>query len=251
MIKFLRMGLVLALPMILAMASKDLRAEHDATTQSQETLEENIHHYLLSHPEVIIEVLDILRAEREVGAAERANQTLADQHEAIFNDPTSPVGGNPDGDVTIVEFFDYFCGYCKRVIPVLVQAMDDDPGIRLVYKEFPILGPESVVAARIALAAHRQAPEKYQGFHVAMMTSRPRLNEANALSLAGKFGFDIERLKADMKSPDIERILADNNALAEKLGIQGTPGFVIGDQIIPGAVDLQTLLELIAEARQS
>ncbi|MFP6729084.1 MAG: DsbA family protein, partial [Alphaproteobacteria bacterium] len=87
--------------------------------------------------------------------------------------------------------------------------------------------------------------------HVAMMTSRPRLNEANALSLAGKFGFDIERLKADMKSPDIERILADNNALAEKLGIQGTPGFVIGDQIIPGAVDLQTLLELIAEARQS
>jgi protein-disulfide isomerase len=251
MLKIFRVGLVLALPVILAIASTDLRAEHDAATPAQEALEENIRDYLLSHPSIIIEVLDILRAERDVSAAQRVSETLAEQQEAIFYDPSSPVGGNPHGDVTIVEFFDYFCGYCKRVMPDLIQAMDDDPGIRFVYKEYPILGPDSVVASRIALAAHRQAPEKYADLHGAMMSSRPRMNEANALSLAGEFGYDVERLRADMNSPEIERILAHNNALAEQLGINGTPGFVIGDQVIHGAIDMETLLDLIAEARQS
>ena len=249
--RIFRLGLVLAVPLFLAFGAAGLRAEHDAATPAQEILEETIHNYLLNHPEVIFEVLDLLRAEREISEAEQAQQTITAQQEAIFNDPTSPVGGNPDGDVTIVEFFDYFCGYCKRVMPDLIQAMEDDGGIRFVYKEFPILGPDSIVAARVALAAHRQAPEKYPELHVAMMSSRVRMNEANALRLAGEFGFDVERLRGDMDSPEIDRILGHNNALAEQLGIRGTPGFVIGNQVIGGAIDLETLLELIAEARQS
>ena len=249
--RLFRFALVLAIPLFLIFSATGLRAEHDAATPAQEILEESIRNYLLSHPEVIIEVLDILRAEREVSEAEQAEQAVAAQQEAIFNDPTSPVGGNPDGDVTIVEFFDYFCGYCKRVMPDLIQAMGEDPGIRFVYKEFPILGPDSVVVARIALAAHRQSPGKYPALHIAMMSSRARLNEANALGIARDYGFDVDRLKADMESPEIDKILAQNNALAEKLGIRGTPGFVIGDQIIPGAIDIKTLRQLIAEARQS
>ena len=241
----------LVLSVMISFGSSGLRAEHDAATPSQGILEETIHNYLLSHPDVIIEVLDILRAQREVSEAEASRETLAAQQEAIFNDPSSPVGGNPDGDVTIVEFFDYFCGYCKRVMPDLIQAMGEDPGIRFVYKEFPILGPDSVVVARIALAAHRQSPGKYPALHIAMMSSRARLNEANALGIARDYGFDVDRLKADMESPEIDKILAQNNALAEKLGIRGTPGFVIGDQIIPGAIDIKTLRQLIAEARQS
>ncbi len=249
--RFFRLGLALAVSLMLIIGASGLRAEHDAASPAQGILEETIHKYLLAHPDVIIEVLDILRAEQAASEAEKSRETLAAQPAAIFNDPNSPVGGNPEGDVTIVEFFDYFCGYCKRVMPDLLAAMDDDTGIRFVYKEFPILGPDSVVAARIALAAHRQSPEKYPDLHVAMMTSRARLSEANALAIAAEFGYDIGRLKDDMESPEIDRILGDNNALAEELGIRGTPGFVIGKQIIPGAIDLKTLLELIAEARQS
>ena len=245
------MGVALAIPLMLVIGASGLRAEHDAATPAQQILEETIHNYLLAHPDVIIEVLDILRAEQAASEADQSRETLATQQAAIFNDPNSPVGGNPEGDVTIVEFFDYFCSYCKRVMPNLLAAMDDDRGIRFVFKEFPILGPESVVAARIALAAHRQSPEKYQDLHVAMMSSRVRLNEANALRLAGEFGFDIERIRNDMDSPEVDQILTANKALAERLGIRGTPGFVIGDQIIPGAIDMKTLLELIAEARQS
>ena len=249
--RLFRLGLVLAIPLCLAFGAAELRAAHDATSPAQEILQETIRDYLLSHPDVIIEVLDILRERKAADEAEQARAAMSKQSAAIFNDPSSPVGGNPDGDVTIVEFFDYFCGYCKRVMPDLIKVMNDDPGIRFVYKEFPILGPESVIASRIALAAHRQAPEIYEELHVAMMTSKARMNEANALSIAGDFGLDVERLKADMNSPEIDRILAHNNALAEQLGIRGTPGFVIGDQIIPGAIDIKTLRQLIAEARQS
>ena len=249
--RLIRAGIALAVPLMLVIGASGLRAEHDATTPAQEVLEETIHNYLLAHPDVIIEVLDILRAEQATSEAEQTRETLAAQQAVIFNDPNSPVGGNPEGDVTIVEFFDYFCGYCKRVMPDLLAAMDDDKGIRFVYKEYPILGPDSVVAARIALAAHRQSPEKYPDLHVAMMTSRARLNEANALSLAREFGFDIERLRDDMDSPEVDRILTANNALAEQLGIRGTPAFVIGNQVVPGAIDLETLRRLIAEARQS
>lgn len=249
--RLFRLGLVLAVPLVLVLAASGLRAEHDAATPSQKILEESIHDYLLNHPDVIIEALDILRAQRGVSEAEKTRQTLAAQRESIFDDPSSPIGGNPDGDVTIVEFFDYFCGYCKRVMPALIQAMDDDPGIRFIYKEFPILGPDSVTVARIALAAHRQAPDKYEGLHVALMGSRARLNEASALLIASEFGFDAERLKVDMNLDEIDRILAFNKALAKKLGIQGTPGFVIGDQVIRGAIDIETLRQLIAEARQS
>ena len=249
--RILRFGLVLAIPLFLVFTATGLRAAHDAATPAQEIIEESIRNYLLSHPEVIIEMFDILDAEREVSEAEQTQQTLAAQQKAIFNDPTSPVGGNPDGDVTIVEFFDYFCGYCKRVMPDLLRAMEDDGGIRFVYKEFPILGPDSVVASRVALAAHRQAPEKYEALHVALMSSPLRMNATNALGIAGDLGYDVDRLRDDLDSPEISRSLGHNNALAEQLGIRGTPGFVIGDQIIGGAIDMDTLLELIAQARQS
>ena len=249
--RIFRLGLVLAVPLMLVIGASGLRAEHAATSPAQEILEETIHKYLLAHPNVIIEVLDILRAEQTASEAAQTRETLAVQQAAIFNDPNSPVGGNPEGDVTIVEFFDYFCGYCKRVMPDLLAAMDDDAGIRFVYKEFPILGPDSVVAARIALAAHRQSPEKYVELHIAMMTSRARMNEANALMLAAKFGFDVDGILDDMDSAEVDQILTANNVLAEQLGIRGTPGFVIGDQVIGGAIDMETLLQLIAEARQS
>ena len=249
MIPMMRTGLVAAL--IVLVGAAGLRAEHDAATPAQEMIEETVHDYLLSHPDVMIEVFDILRARQEAGQAEQTRQTVAARREALFNDPAAPVAGNPDGDVTLVEFFDYRCTYCKRVLPTVIAALEEDPGLRIVYKEFPILGPESVVAARVALAAHRQAPDRYLALHTALMASRGRLTETNALEIAREFGFDVARIAADMGSPEIDRIIERNNALAQELGINGTPGFVIGDRVIPGAIDLDTLRRLIAEARQS
>ncbi len=246
------------LPLVMALlvsaglaAGNAARAEHDAKTAAQEQIEEMIHDYLLSHPEVVLEVLDVLRGQEQANKAERERRAIAAHRQTLLNDPTSPVTGNANGDVTLVEFFDYHCPYCKRVMPSVMKVMDSDPGLRVVYKEFPILGPDSVLAARAALAAHQQAPEKYLKFHTELMSSRSRLNEKRILQIAREVGFDTERLKADMNSPGIEAIIERNLALARALGISGTPAFVIGEQIVPGALDVDTLRQLIAQARQS
>lgn len=249
MIRMMRAGLVVAA--FLVAGPVDLRAEHDASSLVQEMIEETIHDYLLSHPDVMIEVFDILRARQETADADAARLNLVSFRDELLNDPAAPVVGNPDGDVTLVEFFDYHCGYCKRVMPAVMKSLEEDPGLRIVYKEFPILGPDSVLASRAALAAHRIAPEKYFEFHIALMSSRPRLNEMRILGIAEDIGLDIDALVAEMKDPEIEAIIERNRALAAALGIDGTPGFVIGDQIIPGAIDLETIRGLIAQARQS
>lgn len=234
---------------IAVMAVGAARAEHKATTPEQADLEGAIHQYLLEHPEVIIEAVEVLRAREQADKVAGAREQIELQREALINDPTSPVAGNPEGDVTLVEFFDYHCGYCKRVLGDILVLLDDDANVRIVYKEFPILGPQSVTAARIALAAHRQDPDKYLAFHVALMTSRARLNEDRAFQMAREMGFDVDGLKADMNSDEISKIIQDNIELARLLGINGTPSFVIGDQLIPGAVSLDTLKELIESAR--
>ncbi len=232
-------------------AGNAARAEHDATTAAQAQSERMIHEYLLAHPEVVLEVLELLRTKDQAGKEQRARDALAANRETLLNDPTSPVAGNPNGDVTLVEFFDYRCPYCKRVLPSVMKVIDGDPGLRMVFKEYPILGPDSVLAARAALAAHRQDPTKYLAFHEALMSSRPKLNRTRILQIAREIGFDADRLEADMKSPEIDTIVARNAALARALGISGTPAFVIGDEIVPGAIDADALRQLIAQARQS
>ena len=227
------------------------RAEHAAGSPAQRQVEKTIHQYLLEHPAVILEVLDVLRAREQRAEAGRTRAGLAAHREALVNDPSSPVAGNPDGDVTLVEFFDYRCPYCKRVLSSVMAVLDDDPGIRIVYKEFPILGPVSVVAARAALASRKQDPDKYLAFHNALMSSRGQMTEARVMQIADDIGFDVERLKADMALPEIDQTIERNLALARALGITGTPSFVIGDQLIPGAISLEALRKLIAQARSS
>ncbi len=234
-----------------ALGAGAARAEHDAATADQGRLEEAIHTYLLEHPDVVLEVLNILQTRRESAKVERTRTNIAAYHEALVNDPTSPVAGNPEGDVTLVEFFDYQCTYCKRAIGSVIAVLEDDPGLRVVYKEFPILGPASVIAARAALASRKQDPGKYLAFHGALMASRGRLSESKVMAIAAEVGFDEARLKSDMALPEIQQAIDRNMALAEALGIRGTPSFVIGDRLVPGAIDLDTLRQLIAQARAS
>ena len=184
--------------------------------------------------------------QREAEAAQ-ARQVLKTRADDVFRDKQSPVGGNGQGNVALVEFFDYNCPYCRQMAPIMDQAVADDPQLRIVYKEFPILGPDSMFAAKAALAADRQG--KYAAFHKALIGSRTRVTEAVVLKIAAEVGLDVPRMQADMQQPDNQAVIDRNTELAQALRITGTPGFVAGDQIFPGATDLATLKKLIEQAR--
>jgi protein-disulfide isomerase len=213
----------------------------------RQAIEQVVRDYLLAHPEVIIEALTAFRQREEMAQAEQQREVLAANREALAGAAAGPVAGNPTGDVTLVEFFDYQCGYCKSVHPSLKALLSRDGDLRVVFKEFPILGPASLTAARAALAAERQG--RYLEMHNALMELRGTLDNAKILRVAASVGLDVERLKADMEAPDILAQIERNRDLAEALGIDGTPAFVIGDEIVPGAVPLEHLQELIAQER--
>ena len=218
-----------------------------ADEMSQSQFDQRIHDYILAHPEVLMQALQSLDQRQREAEAAQAKQVLKARADDIFRDKQSPVGGNAEGDVTLVEFFDYNCPYCRQMAPVMEQAVADDPRLKIVYKEFPILGPDSLFAAKAALAAERQG--KYQEFHKALYGSRTRVTEAVVLKIAGEAGLDVERMKTDMQQPDIQGLIDRNAELAQALRITGTPGFVVGDQIFPGATDLETMKKLIRQAR--
>jgi protein-disulfide isomerase len=210
--------------------------------------EQRVRDFLLEHPEVIMQALQVLQERQRAADADNVKRTIAARRDEIFNDLSAPVGGNPAGDVTVVEFFDYNCPYCRRVAPTLAEVEQADANLRLVYKEFPILGAGSQFAARVALAAHKQG--RYVPFHIALMRAQQPLNEHNVMKIAQAAGLDAERLRQDMQDAAIQAAIARNLQLAEALGITGTPSFVIGDQIVPGAIERRTLERLIAGARR-
>lgn len=216
----------------------------EAETQA---IEEIVKQYLLDNPEILLQSLRSLEERERLAQIEAQRAAVRANREALNRDPASPVLGNPEGDVTVVEFFDYRCPYCRRVTADLMDTVEKDGAIRLVFKEFPILGPESVVAARAALAAGLQ--ERYRDFHIALMTAPGELTEDRVLSLAEGMGLDVERLQADMQSEAVEQQIRDNHGLARQLQINGTPAFVIGDEVVPGALTMPQLLDMISRER--
>ncbi|MBN9049030.1 MAG: DsbA family protein [Rhizobiales bacterium] len=218
-----------------------------ATALPKDEFERRVRDYILNNPEVIMEAARRFEQRQRAAEESEATAVLKARADEIFRDKDSPVGGNPTGDVSLVEFFDYNCPYCRQVTPIMAEAEAADPQLRVVYKEFPILGPNSTFSAKAALAVHRQG--KYVAFHKELMLDRGVANEAKVLRIATKIGVDVERMKSDMNDPAIAAMIERNLALAQALRINGTPGFIIGDQIIRGAVDLKTLRALIQEAR--
>lgn len=233
----------------LAVSAAAAPARADDFTPAQKTaIDKMIHDYLLAHPEVLIEAVQAADDKMKADAHDKAQQALADKRKEVFDDPSSPTSGNPHGDVTMVEFFDYRCPYCKQVEPSLEKVLADDKKLRFVYKEFPVLGPVSTTAARAALAARKQG--KYDAFHRAMMAAKGQISDQTVMDVAGSVGLDIVQLKRDMSSPEVDKTLKADMALADALDISGTPAFIVGNTIIPGAVSLDELKQSIADARK-
>ena len=212
-------------------------------------IEKIVHDYLIAHPEVIKDAIVALQAKEEAQKADSQTQAVSAHKDQLFSDAATPVAGNPIGDVTLVEFFDYHCPYCKAVAEPLAQLLQEDKDVRLVLKEFPILGEDSRLAAKAALAAVAQG--KYWEFHQALLEHRGTFDMDTIKAIAGKVGLDAKRLEADMGSNKLEPMITTNRKLADALDISATPTFVIDGQVVEGAVPLDQLKALIKKARGS
>jgi protein-disulfide isomerase len=206
-----------------------------------------VHDYIMKNPEVIIESVNAMRARLAQSDEQRRVSVMRARAQELTMHPASPVAGNPKGDVTVVEFFDYRCPYCKRMVEPIAELLRTDRGVRYVFKELPILAPDSKIAARAALAAARQG--KYLAVHNAFLAHRGSFDEATVVRIAGEHGVSRDRMLKDMKDPEIEAEIDRNQEFARALEITGTPTFVVGNLIMPGAVDLDQLREAIAQVR--
>ncbi len=202
---------------------------------------------ILENPEIIMQAVEILQAREAAEQAAQTELTLSAQRNLLENDPNAFVLGNPDGDVTVVEFFDYNCGYCKRAMPEVKALLASDPNVRLVMREWPILSEGSMFASRAALASREQG--RYEDFHWALMEQRGRIEEAVVMRIAQDLGLDIQKLVVDMESEAVQDHLQTSTALTQSLGFGGTPSFVIGNELVPGMVDADEMKRLVALSR--
>lgn len=239
MLSFSRSVLVAALAIGLGFTASAMAQE-----VNKSEVEKIVEDYIMNNPDVILQSVNDYQTE---GVAAQQAAGITSNTRKIFQNEMSPVAGNPDGDITVVEFFDYNCGYCKRVVDDVNKLAETDDNVKIIYKEFPILGPTSETAARWALAASNQ--DKYVEFHTALMKASGRIDE-NMLERVGKdLGLDVEKLREDAQSDTISDYLDETRQLAQELSITGTPGFIVEDEIYPGAVQYEQMKEIVAEKR--
>lgn len=238
---YLALAISLAtLPMVGPAQAQDL-TEDRVRALVLETIREN--------PEIVMEAVAILQERDAQTQAAAVAEVLSSKRDRLENDPNAPVLGNPDGDVTVVEFFDYNCPYCRQADPEIRALLKADPNIRLVLREWPILGDGSVFATRAALAARAQG--KYEAMHWGLLGMNGRANEASVMALAADLGLDLDQLRADMKAPEIDAHIEVSMDLTQALGFNGTPSFVIGDALVPGFVPQSELEMLVNDARET
>src|SRR5882762_9819158 len=214
-------------------------------------IEAIVRNYLIAHPEVLEEAMAELSKRQSAAEAEKHEAGVAKNADAIFNSPRGVTIGNKDGDVTFVEFFDYNCGYCKRAMADMMELMKADPKLKVVLKEFPVLSAGSVEAAQVGVAVRMQDPtgKKYLDFHQKLLTGRGAADKARAMAVAKEVGLDMARLEKDMASDEVKNTLAESFKIAEAMGLNGTPSYVIGNEAVIGAVGLPTLKEKVNVAR--
>jgi len=222
-------------------------ATEPVTTGDKAAFGKAVRDYLIANPEVLVDAMQELERKQDGQRDTQAVKAIQENRARLMSDPDSPIVGNPNGDVTIVEFSDYQCPYCKRAHVTVKSVLAADSKVRLVFKDLPILGEPSRIAALAALAARTQ--DKHLELHNALMEYNGKLDRDRIMQLAGSVGLDIDRLQKDMDDPKLKEIIDRNMALASALGVRGTPAFVIGNQFVPGAIDAESLRKLISDAR--
>ncbi|HEX3936731.1 MAG TPA: DsbA family protein [Xanthobacteraceae bacterium] len=249
-------------------SAQDLRGEIDAIIKDYlashpEEVGEIVKNYMIQHPEAVGQIIAELLKHRPAAStgatapasaktAPEATAAIASNASELFSSPHQVTLGNPDGDVTLVEFFDYNCGFCKRALPDMLTLLKNDPKLKIVLKEFPILGPGSADAARVAVAVRMQASgEKYLAFHQALLGGPGPASKEKALAAAKEQGLDMARLERDMASDEVKTTLSEDMTLAAAVGIHGTPSYVIGKNLVVGAIGVPALEGDIAAARKA
>lgn len=244
--RLLSLGVLTALLAVLSGCASTTSESKASRTASQDVSDAAIERYIRTHPEVIEQSLQALELKREAELRERQKSALAAKQDELLHDPASPVSGNLKGEITLIEFYDYRCGYCKRAASAVTELQKVNSRVRVVYKDFPILGEPSELAAKAALASQTQG--KHQAFHEALLASHSDMTKDEILKIAVGVGLNAKRLEADMVNPKWKAVIDKNRALAHELGISGTPAFIVGNELVPGALDLNGLKDLIARA---
>jgi protein-disulfide isomerase len=219
------------------------------TALQKNDIRNTVREYLLDNPQVIVEAIEALQAQQQRSQQQQDHGAIAANMEQLVNSRRDPFIGNPDASVTVVEFFDYQCPYCKRMAQDLAKIAAEDPDVKIIFKEFPVFGRESTLATRAALASAKQG--KYLEFHLAIMGLRGAPSENAIFRIASRLGMDLDRLRRDMQSPSIETQIQTNLQLARQVGVRGTPAFIVGDQLVPGAMSPDQMRQLIPEKRGS
>jgi protein-disulfide isomerase len=243
--------LAAASAVVLTFAAPGASSADEFSKPQRDEVERIVREYLVAHPEVIQEAMSELEKRQTAAEVEKRKSAVKQYSQALFSSPRQVVLGNPTGNVTFVEFFDYNCGYCKRAMDDMLTLLKDDPKLKIVLKEFPVLGPGSVEAAQVAVAVRMQdkTGKKYLEFHQKLLGGRGEANKARALAVAKDVGLDMARLDKDMASPEVKATLQESFKLAEALGLNGTPSYVIGDNVVVGAVGLDALKEKVNASR--
>ena len=237
----------------LALCGAPAIASAQSFSDGQRTeIEKIVKDYLLTHPEVMQDVMTELEKRQQAAEAEKHRTAIVENKATLFSSPHQVVLGNPQGSVTMVEFFDYNCGYCKRAMSDMLTLIKTDGNLKFVLKEFPVLGEGSVEAARVAVAARMQdaTGKKYVEFHQKLLGGRGGADKTRALAVAKEVGLDMSRLERDMGSDEVKQTIEENMKLAEALGVSGTPSYVVGEEVVVGAVGLDALREKIGAERK-
>lgn len=229
---------------MLALAS----TAHAEMTEKQ--VEAIVKRVIQEQPDLIVKSLQAMQAKAAAEQEANAAKAIKDNHKSLTQNKLAPTAGNPKGDVTIVEFFDYHCGYCKRMLPVVQEIIKADKNVKVVFQEYPILSPDSVTAAKAALAVNKINPKKYMDYHAKLMSNQGRFSEATLIKFAEDVGVDGAKVKEVMNSKEIAKYLDEVKALGEKVGVRGTPAMVIGEEFYPGALGADEVKAAIAKARK-
>lgn len=229
-------------PGVFFMIGQQVNNQSDSDALNQDQVNAYIREYLLSNPEIIPEAVEVLRSRQNARA-------LMESDELLYNDGFSHIAGNVDGDITIVEFYDYNCGYCKQVPEHIAQLIEEDKNVKVIFKELPILAESSQYASVAAMASMKQ--DKFMDFHSALMNNKRQLTEELVMQIARDSGVDEDKLLQDMADPEIEKNIMKNKYLVQNIGISGTPGFVIGRQVIPGYIPYERLKDIVRQERET